>query len=484
MSGLYRFYHGTAHPELQPVYREEVLYDMVVEHHPEEERKLEWRWQRLRNNGVQRIAAALYHPRTCVQELDLANHSISLTGALALAKAIETYAWLRQLNLSSNPIGDEGVRVLANSLQSGRCVLESLSLAHASLSDSGAIDVAMALPQLGSLTSLVLSHNTIRDSGASALADTLCNHDTLDSLDLSYNYVSDSGAARLADSLPYTTTLECLVLGANRIGDTGAGALARKLMQNSSVEYLILAHNRITDAGARSLADALSHRLSAQKLYLYLFRTQVLFDSFAFTRLQPNTSLKTLSLIGNQLTDVGAQAFGESLEYNSTLESLFLSRNKIGDAGANALANGLKRKWSPPATSTPPIRTSIGAAGESLSPRQPTHICCARVRDKDMPKMVQPSGLKKLCLKGNEITDEGAQSFADALRAFQITTLEELDATFFTGISPALKKEIRTLLRLNSRKDFTTDRQPVKEPPIPSRRRRFRFLRRRSWRWY
>jgi internalin A len=72
---------------------------------------------------------------------------------------------LTSLNLSSNSIGEEGAKAIAQSLTS----LTSLDLSNNSIGDEGAKAIAQSLT---SLTSLDLSNNSIGEEGAKAILDT------------------------------------------------------------------------------------------------------------------------------------------------------------------------------------------------------------------------------------------------------------------------------------------------------------------------
>ncbi len=57
--------------------------------------------------------------------------------------------------------------------------------------------------------------------------------------------------------------------------------------------------------------------------------------------LSRNTSLKTLDLGCNDISDIGAEELGLALKRNSSLTGLLLWNNRVFHTGAEALATGL-----------------------------------------------------------------------------------------------------------------------------------------------
>jgi hypothetical protein len=98
------------------------------------------------------------------------------------------------------------------------------------------------------------------------------------------------------------------------MGRDGAIRLAAELRLNTTVTSLNLGSNRISEEGASDIAEALS----------------------------VNTALTALSLRGNAIRCDGAVHFADALEKNSTLKSLNLGGNGILGHGTKRLAEALK----------------------------------------------------------------------------------------------------------------------------------------------
>ena len=107
--------------------------------------------------------------------------------------------------------------------------------------------------------------------------------------------------------------LSGLFLHENNIGSSGAKALAETLRQNSTITSVSLVGNNIGDEGAIALAETL----------------------------RQNSTITDVDLRSNNIGDEGVTALAKALRQNSTIIDLDLSSNNIGDEGATALAKAL-----------------------------------------------------------------------------------------------------------------------------------------------
>ena len=112
----------------------------------------------------------------------------------------------------------------------------SLSWMYMSISDTGAVALAQALQHNSTLKELDLSESNINDAQAVALAQALHHNSTLKELYLSKNNISDAGAVALAQALHHSFTLKKLSLSGNdAIGKKGVHQLVQALTLNTSI---------------------------------------------------------------------------------------------------------------------------------------------------------------------------------------------------------------------------------------------------------
>ena len=174
---------------------------------------------------------------TTLEHVDLSNCSIGPVGAQHLAQALCVNTSVKILQLSDNPLDDEGAKALAemlggNGAESSGTVnttLEHVDLSDCSIGPVGAQHLAQALCVNTSVKTLDLSDNiTLGDEGTKALAEMLGG-----------NGAESSGTVN--------TTLEHVDLSNCSIGPVGAQHLAQALCVNTSVKVLVIQQNTESD---------------------------------------------------------------------------------------------------------------------------------------------------------------------------------------------------------------------------------------------
>ncbi|GAB5584808.1 NACHT [Prionailurus iriomotensis] len=123
--------------------------------------------------GVQHLCEGLQHAQGIIESLVL--WTCHLTGECCqdLCNALFTNEYLRDLDLSDNALGDEGMQVLCEGLKHPSCKLQTLWLAECHLTDACCGALASVLNRNENLTLLDLSGNDLKDFGVQMLCDAL-----------------------------------------------------------------------------------------------------------------------------------------------------------------------------------------------------------------------------------------------------------------------------------------------------------------------
>ncbi|HEY0133942.1 MAG TPA: hypothetical protein VGB85_07675, partial [Nannocystis sp.] len=148
---------------------------------------------------------------------------------------------------------------------------------------------------------------------------------TLRHLYLGTNGITERSAPRIAEFLARDCVLESFYLSCNRLGDEGAAQIASGLAANRTISRVSLASNCIGPTGAAALAEALTGHPSI-----------ALFD-LGFTK-----ATVAVGELGNFIGDEGARSLARMLEHNTSLWSLDLLHNYISQVGVNHLREALK----------------------------------------------------------------------------------------------------------------------------------------------
>lgn len=241
--------------------------------------------------GVVAICSGVMTSLPLLKTLVMRGVDLSTTGGCnAVAKMLIAHSCgVRSLDISSNPIGDVGIRILCGSLSAPPCHLESLHMDDVRMGAAGGeifaelfqkvplrlSELSIASNGIGlrafsalckvcvtdrsKLTALDASYNGIGESGTFAVREVVQMNPAgfhLQTLDLSGNGMGFRCIGALVDVLQ-AKGIRSLLLSSNEIGDRGAAVLASFVKSASTLQYLDLSANSIGDEGGRKLAEAL-----------------------------------------------------------------------------------------------------------------------------------------------------------------------------------------------------------------------------------
>jgi Ran GTPase-activating protein (RanGAP) involved in mRNA processing and transport len=144
-----------------------------------------------------------------ILELMLCNNEITSGGVRALVgDNVEAVKTLTKLCLSGNPIGSEGVTILADALgRNAMPNLKQLELDCCDIGDDGLVALVSALEQNDSLQILNLAGNNVGERGLMALAESLPNIKGLQQIDLVANGSLQSTQLLLLEGFRKNTSL-------------------------------------------------------------------------------------------------------------------------------------------------------------------------------------------------------------------------------------------------------------------------------------
>ncbi|XP_068505722.1 NACHT, LRR and PYD domains-containing protein 3-like isoform X3 [Syngnathus scovelli] len=245
-------------------------------------RELDLSFSDFDDGGLEVLAAGLAKPQCTLQVLRLGGCDLSKKSCEALASVLST---LRELDLSCNNLGDDGLEALATGLAKPQCTLQVLGLMGCKLSKKS----------------------------CEALASVLSSPCSLRKLDLTWNDLSDERLEALVAGLAKPQcTLQVLKLGNCKLSEKSGEVLASVLSSSRTLSHLDLSWNDLHDGGLEALAAGLA---------------------------KPQCTLQVLRLGGCDLTKKSGEALAKALRSNpSHLQKLDLWANDIKEEGMRVLA--------------------------------------------------------------------------------------------------------------------------------------------------
>ena len=309
------------------------------------------------NLDVDRQTAFSKGTMTTDGRLDLCKQVVGPEGIRPLLNAMMHTDRVKRLLLGNNIVGDDGAAAIAGFLRERHdSPLDCWYIAGNRIGPRGITHVCEALATDTRVTSLWLKRNPLKAAGMVPIAELLRRNTTLEVLDLvncgllddgletvlgalmgpganktlrhlylGTNGITQRSAPLIARFLAEDCVLESFYLSCNRLGDDGVEAVARGLAANRTIQRVSLASNCIGPRGAAALAEALAEHPSIALLDLGFTKATV-----------------AVGELGNFIGDAGAHSLAQMLRTNTTLRSLDLLHNYISQIGVNHLREALK----------------------------------------------------------------------------------------------------------------------------------------------
>ncbi|KAG7333569.1 hypothetical protein KOW79_003704 [Hemibagrus wyckioides] len=360
----------------------------------------------LEDSGVKLLCAGLKSPNCKLEKLRVNNSRMTNEGCAALGSALGLNpSHLRELELSGNKLGGSGMKELCGVLKNQQFKLLKLGLCKCSLSEDDCTAVVSALRTNPShLKELDLSHNTIGDTGMKQISDLLQNSNcTLETLRLNNCSLTQTQCGDLAKALESNSSsslIELELRGNYRMSDWN---IFRYFLENSDSRLIV----RILSPEAEEACDYLTKVLGTNPL------------------LQ-----RELDLSGKISGDSGVKQLSVLLkDPQCRTEKLRLNKSSITHRGCTDLISAL--------TSNPSHLTELDLSENTLGNSGGIQIST----------LLKNSScrLQKLLLSDCNITEEGYTALIKALKSNHSSLLTELD---LRGNDPGASglKEFRNLM--------------------------------------
>lgn len=265
--------------------------------------------------GIELLAAGLENNHSLVS-MDLSNNSIQGRHIEKLSKVLVSTS-LKDLNLASNKIADEGCEYLANMMigaYDAGCPLVKFNLSSNQITHKGAGKLFHALRLNGFIKTFNISGNLFNQGLSLYFPMFLSDNTVLSMLNLSNCMIKSESFQNISEGILKNKGLEMLDLSKNKIEDAGVIFLAEGLAKNKALKSLDLTTCHIKDNGAAFLANAL----------------------------KGNTMIASVNLKDNSVKDGAGELFVELTRINKNLLFIGLDLNPLHLKYVSAIKTNVK----------------------------------------------------------------------------------------------------------------------------------------------
>lgn len=276
-----------------------------------------------------------------------------------LAQFLKAHTSIEKLAVDFSNIGDEGVKLIEESLIfrpsadpslqiTSDISLQELDIDGNNIGDEGAVHIAELIRNCHHLNKINLYSNQIGPDGCALICESIWERGaacSITELNISENQIGDRGCEAIASLLYSNFSIRKLDLSGNGISSFGAEKIFKAMKRNHCLTELKLRYNFVTDLACFCLGDMLRENSTLEKLSLYFNKIEARGCDQICSGLRSNFSLQELDLQGNNIGDQGCHSVAEMIRTNTTLNSIDVSYCSFGPLGANLLCRSLKHNF-------------------------------------------------------------------------------------------------------------------------------------------
>ena len=280
---------------------------------------------RLTSRGIKDIEDFLKN-NIFIEKFNLCGNGIKDEGFILLSKGLNENNNLMNLNISNNDIHIKGFIQGLNKISN--CKLYSLNISNNPILDDGLKKLTDSLKNFQNLHKLNISNCDFGYPGFEYLINALQTIKRIEYLNVSKNYLYSKNFGKLKPCFS-TFGIKYLNMSKCSLGNESTFNLGEGLLTNETIVKLNISGNTIGDLGFRS--------------FIPLFTKNNIMESFDCSsnlisditakdfikNMKYNRTLKKVNFFDNQLTDEMGNIFIEILEMNKSLVNVNLMYNRV-----------------------------------------------------------------------------------------------------------------------------------------------------------
>ena len=267
---------------------------------------------RICSEGVSLITKVLKN-NYFLEKIDLSSNSIKNEGLKYIVNGLMSNITLQTLNLQNNEITEKGISYLESKLTMSK--LKHLNISCNPISDNGLISLGNCIggKQLNEIVSLNISECSVTFESFFPFIKKISKNLKIQILISNKNNLSSNNKWHLLDDFFKKLSLKSLSLGSCNLNQD-MKEISNIFKFNPTIKYFDLSHNKITD------------------------------ENFEFFQTYPkdNLTLEEFDISSNYISDKSAKVFFKNLEENNNILKLNFFDNHLGNESAEAIMEILK----------------------------------------------------------------------------------------------------------------------------------------------
>ena len=280
---------------------------------------------RLTSVGIKEIVSFL-KKNNFIEKINLSGNSIKDEGFMYLCKGLNNNNNLLYLNISNNDIHCNGLTNGLNLISS--CKLFSLNISNNPLLNEGLKKLTDSFKNFQNLHQLNVSNCGFEFPGFEYLIVGLQFNKRIDFLNVSGNNIKSPKFEKLKSCFG-TFGIKNLNMSKCSLGNETAYILGDCLAGNESIKNINISENKISDLGFKSFINLFSHNNSIEVFDCSVNFISDLSAKEFIKNMKFNRCLKKINFSDNQLKNEMGNLFIEILEANKTLININLIYNRI-----------------------------------------------------------------------------------------------------------------------------------------------------------
>lgn len=187
--------------------------------------------------------------------LNISNNDLTSFGMERLKDAL-IKTEIQELDISSNPLGNQGLEYLGKYLENSNCVLSKLNVSECKFQGQGSVMLMHAIRRNSYMKSLIMDKNDVKTRNTTYITNGI--YANLQYLSMVRCNIGDDAGVSVAEGVIRSKTLKTVILPFNNLSDDSARAFSDAISKaGCPLETLDLSYNKINDSGGELIAISL-----------------------------------------------------------------------------------------------------------------------------------------------------------------------------------------------------------------------------------